>query len=207
MSVIKMDFLSNFVEKISALSDQTKQPVIFVAGLGASGKTTLCKKLTAHFGDGVVIESDWFLSNNSEDRRQKIASGEMLENPSSWYDWESMIDAVQILKEKKTLALQKAWNQKTGIKDLNITMKLNADAFTPIFVDGIYLLHPEINQHADLTILLDANLDTLQARRTMRDGHRSSPEYLAKKAEWAKKYDIPYFEKHRNQADIIADAG
>jgi uridine kinase len=190
------------IKKIDALSGSMHHPVIFIAGLGASGKTTLCAQLQNHFPDSVVIASDWFLSDSSKLRKEKIARGETPENPMHWYDWNGLILCVNTLQHNKIYHVENGWNQATGEKDFDCTIKIDRKKFAPIFVDGIYLLHPEINKHADLIVLMDAPLETLIQRRQARDGHRSSPEYLAQKTEWARKYDIPYFEAYRNRADI-----
>ena len=189
----------------------TGRKVVYVCGLGGSGKTRFCEDLRQDLG-GITFSSDWYAKYPSKIRHQRmkqaVESGdaeriEAEENPKNWYDWTALLEDSRELRAGRRVTIERAWNQQTGEKDL--TLNLRCPAGRPIWCDGIYLLHPPVKQAADLIILLQASPQAVRERAETRDSHRSSPEYLAYKDELMRKYDLPYFEALKSNADIVID--
>ena len=127
------------------------------------------------------------------------------ENPKNWYDWDLLGSSLQILKETGHLEIRNGWCQQTGDKVLNIDLHLPdpADSDSVIICDGIYLLHDEVKDKADLIVLLDTSIDTCLERTARRDNHRSSKEYLEYKAALVEQYDKPYFNLYSRNAHMV----
>ena len=198
--------------RISNLLTNKSRPLVYICGLGGSGKTTLAKEIAEKLDtDSVAVHSDWWAKYSTTERKKRIGDAlasndperiEQEENPQNWYDvWESIRSDLLTLQETGSLIINTAWNQQTGEKDF--TVELSVPEHGVILFDGIYLLHPEIADIADLIVFLDVHPEECQKRSEQRDAHRSEPEYLAYKAALMQKYDIPYFEKYRERADIV----
>lgn len=203
------------LDAIDSIPTQKKHPVLFLSGLGGMGKTTFAHKVEER-RKSVVVETDWYLTYATEDRKMRIAyalaSGnperiQKEENPLHWYSWDLFTEDILGLQKNGSLKIKNAWNQKTGGKDLNVDLHLQGEKDL-IMCDGIYLLHPPLTALADYIVLLEGGKELSQERTAQRDAHRSSPEYLAYKAELLEKYDLPYVERYRKNADCtIKDFG
>ncbi len=197
---------------IKELLKKKERPILFICGLGGSGKTTLAKYIEKEAEvPCIAVHSDWWLKHPTAERKKRIKDAldsgdpsriEQEENPQNWYgSWEVLASNLQQLQNTGILKLQNAWNQETGEKDS--TVELSTPKNGMIIFDGIYLLHPEISKVSDLTVFLDVPSEVCSKRSENRDNHRSSPEYLAYKTALLQKYDIPYFEKYRDRANFI----
>lgn len=210
-----MQTIDHVVEYIKA-KETDKPLVVFVCGFGGAGKTTFCHKLAGLLSRPcVVFETDWYAKYATAERKERIKAAralqdqdliEMEENPKNWYDWKALISGLQLLKTNGQLRIRHAWCQKTGEKQLSIELILPNVLNSVIICDGIYLLHDEIRQAADVCIRLDTTLDTCLERGRNRDAHRSTPEYLDYKAALTRKYDEPYFECFGMNADFVVSA-
>ncbi|MFA5925891.1 MAG: AAA family ATPase [Parcubacteria group bacterium] len=191
-----------------------KHPIIFICGLGGTGKSTLADKLNKILPiDCEIVRLDWYLKHSTGDRKNRIkkaleSGGSNLvkkeENPFNWNDFEKLKDDLLHFQQESELDIKSAWNQKTGEKDTDIQIKFK----TPnglIICEGIYLLHPEIASIADFIILLRTTEEQAVRRMEQRDAHRSSKEYLAYKSKLQKEYDVPYFNKYAHNASVSID--
>ena len=195
---------------IESLLQEKERIIVFVCGLGGAGKTTFANNLVEQDVNSIALHSDWWLKYPTLERRKRIQNAiesgdensiEIEENPKNWYDWESMKEDILLLQEKGRVDVHDAWNQNTGLKNLKVPLEFFHKGV--IICDGIYLLHPEIVDIADFTVLLDVPFEVCRKRSDKRDEHRNSSEYLALKAHLTEKYDVPYFEKYRNNANLI----
>ena len=204
--------MNNLHKLIAKLLKNKKRPILFICGLGGSGKTTLAKQIESEADiSSVAVHSDWWLKYSTVVRKKRIKDAldsgdskliEQEENPQNWYKrWETLSTNLHTLQSTGKLTIHSAWNQKTGEKDLTVKLKVPENGL--IIFDGIYLLHPEIAYTADFIVLLDLPPEVCRKRSEKRDSHRSSPEYLAYKASLLQKYDIPYFDKYRSNADYL----
>jgi uridine kinase len=185
--------------------------VVFVCGLGGAGKTQFCLNYSKMPGlEGPALHVDWYLKYASLERRARmaaaVASGdperiEAEENPINWEDWPALTTAITTLRGEGRLGVTRGWNQLTGEKDFDTTLEAADDAV--IWCDGVMLQHPGIAEFADTIVLLEVSDETDVARGEARDGHRNDAEYLAYKRGLKKKYDLPYFERYRDVADLV----
>jgi len=189
-----------------------KHPIIFICGLGGTGKSTLSTKLSNLLSrECNILSLDWYLIHSTNDRKEDIKKAlesrdqeliEQRENPVNWNDYDKLKKDLVYLQEHSHLEVRDAWNQKSGEKDLEINIQFeNKDGI--IICEGICLLHPQISSLADLIICLEVSEEETVKRTNQRDLHRSSPEYLAYKAKLQEKYDIPYFKNNVNAADLV----
>lgn len=205
--------MASTLEAITSLAATKPRPIIFICGLGGSGKTTFCYQLVEALEiAAVVFQTDLYAKYATQERKQRIAdalaSGDPTriaqeENPRHWYDWQALKKDLLALQRTGALEIRGGWNQATGLKDAHESLRLPPDGPGVILVDGIYLLDPGIRPLADLVLLLEAPAPELERRRQQRDGHRSSPEYLRYKQSLAEKYDTPYFARYRSRADQV----
>jgi uridine kinase len=187
--------------------------VVFVCGFGGAGKSTVCRRLSQELKrSSVVFETDWYARFATVERKKRISDAlasddpvriEAEENPKNWYDWQKLEADLKMLRETGSIYVQHGWNQSTGDKDLSFQLLLPPTPNCVTICDGIYLLHEEIRETADLKILLMTPTSVCLERTENRDKHRSSKEYLEYKAGLVEKYDRPYFAEHGQHADYL----
>ena len=203
----------NLIRKLKRLRKKNDVSTIFICGFGGAGKTTFCNYLKSKLEpNAVVFECDWFLKYPTFIRRAQIKtaldSGNARriieeENPKNWYDWMLLTTSLKTLTQEKMLSLENAWSQETGNKDLAVNLAISQDPGAVILVDGIYLLHDTIRDIADHIVLLDVPISHCIERTLKRDTHRSTRSYLEYKVSLLHKYDKPYFDELKEQADTI----
>lgn len=204
--------MNNLRQHIKKLFRKKNRPIVFICGFGGSGKTTLAKQIENELdAPCVVVNSDWWLKYSTIERKKRIKEAlnskvskciKQEENPKNWYgSWKLVGADLKKLQTTKRLNIQNAWNQRTGKKDLNIELSVQEKGI--IIFDGIYLLHPEIIKIADFVIFLNVPAEICRKRSEKRDAHRNSAEYLSYKESLVQKYDIPYFYKYKNKADLF----
>ena len=187
--------------------------IVFVCGLGGSGKTFFAHQLQEKIGRSAVsFHTDWYATYSTSVRKERIQeaidSGDSIrieqeENPRNWYSWLELQQGLKTLQSTGHLHIPNAWNQETGEKDLEVECTLQDHPSGVIICDGIYLLHPEMEQSADVIIYLSVSKNVVLERANKRDGHRSSSEYLAYKASLLDKYDLEYYKQYEQKADIV----
>jgi uridine kinase len=207
------------LEKVAQIVRAKKEPgkplIVFVCGMGGSGKTTFCKNLKRILGENCIgFHTDWYATYPTEERKARIKAAleskdqtriEREENPKNWYSWTKLKEDLTSLKASGHLEIQNAWNQATGNKDLAIDLSAKDPSEMIILCDGIYLFHPSIIGSSDFVISLHVSQDELNRRASARDSHRSSQEYLDYKASLIEKYDIQYYKEYEKIADLIVD--
>jgi uridine kinase len=203
--------IENVVESIKVARSAGNRTAVFVCGLGGVGKSTISGRL-AELLNGVVVESDWYLRHSTAERRRRIADAltsgdpsfvEAEENPQNWYDWSAFRRDIEQLRDTGNVVIDDAWAQSTGEKSDSVA--IHADAGQPIICEGIYLLDAEVSDLSDVSVLLTVSGHVARERAEERDRHRSDETYLAYKRELLWKYDLPYFERHQGNADIVID--
>jgi len=187
--------------------------VVFVCGFGGAGKSTFCHRLSQGLKrSSVIFETDWYARYATVERKQRISDAlssadplliESEENPKNWYDWTKLESDLKELRETGYLWVRNAWNQASGEKDLSFQLLLPPTNNCVTICDGIYLLHEEIRETADLRVLLATPVSVCLERTEQRDKHRSSKEYLDYKAGLVEKYDKPYFAANSQYADYL----
>ncbi len=203
----------NLNEKIKEIQSKKSHPIIFIAGMGGSGKTTFAKKLVAENINAIHFELDWYHVYASKERHKRIQEAfdskdqkriDSEADPIYWYDFDAFKNAITTLQREGKLHVNNAWEQKTGEKiaehDLDFKGK---DGL--IVCDGDDLIHSEIISLADLSILLDVSPDEARHRAEERDKHRADTAHLARKRLIMETYDIPYFAENKKNVDMVLE--
>lgn len=203
--------MTGLKRQMRLLLAEKKQPILFLCGLGGSGKTAAADRIAEQSeSNTIVLHCDWWLRYPTEERKKRIKSAcgsgdpEKIareENPKNWCDWIALRKDLLKLQATGHATLYDAWDQRTGLKNLKVPISFPYDGL--IILEGIYLLHPEITDIADFIVLLDVPKHISRRRAEARDHHRSPSAYLAYKAALVEKYDVPYFQQYRTQADMI----
>lgn len=197
--------------KLKELQSKKSHSIVFVSGLGGSGKTFLAKKLVEENPNARHFELDWYLVLPSSERGEKIQKAlnssnqkeiDREANPINWYDYDAFKKDLRNFQKTGKFNIENAWDQKTGEK-VGIHSLDFGNKNGLIICDGDYLLHSEVASLADLVVLLDLSPEEARRRAEERDRHRSNPEHLARKRFIAQNYDLSYFQKNRPNAEII----
>jgi uridine kinase len=136
---------------------------IAVAGVSGSGKSTVAKKLKAHFG-GTIISSDWYYKDNS---RLPTEERDLLnfDIPEGIGFDELGANLTGLRNSEEITAPQYDFNThcRTGVMKKIAPAEFN-------FVDGILILYaPELKDKFTLTIYVDAPDEIAKERRIERD--------------------------------------
>lgn len=201
----------NLDKYIKEIESKKLHPIIFVAGMGGSGKTTFAKKLVAENLNAVHFELDWYHVYASKERHKRIQEAfnskdqkriDMEADPIYWYDFDAFRKDITTLQQEGKLLVKNAWEQQTGekIAEYNLDFKGKKGL---IVCEGDDLIHPEIISLADFSILLDVSPDEARRRAEERDKHRSDVAHLARKRLIMETYDVPYFDANKKNVTLI----
>jgi uridine kinase len=187
---------------IQKLLSEKEHPVVFVCGFSGSGKTTTALHIAATYPNTKILHLDWYITYITKVRRVLMEEKKIPEDPQTWYDWDVFLSHIVELQKNGSVALPGAWDQKTNSKTLEVHLNFEGQSGL-ILCDGIYLLHPEIKALADVVILKALNFEESNRRANLRDSYKNDTDYFAYKVALREKYDKPYFDEHRLNADII----
>ena len=158
----------NIANAIDELSESQSLLRVGVSGLGGSGKSTLCRRLSEHFsGRAFHFECDLFAKYGTVERRRRIADAlesgdpitiEQEENPKNWYGWDDIEKTLEGLRRKGSYVFAHGWNQQTGEKDKEAVFQLPNNEHPILLVDCIYLLHDPVRNWFDLSVFVDTPL-------------------------------------------------
>ncbi len=203
---------SEFLQSLALLLTKQALVTVFIAGLPGSGKITFARQLCERFDkQSVFFSLDWFVWYSSAERRSRIqeviSSGDKMRmetelNPLGWYDFDAFYHALETLKTEHHITLKRLWNQKSGEKDLAVSLSL-PQTHTLIVCEGSELLGDDALPHADLIVFLDVSLKVSHERLKRRDQHRSDSKYLDIKLAITKKYDIPFNNTYKKNAHFV----
>lgn len=201
-----------FLQLLQLLMRKQTVVTVFVSGLPGSGKTTFALELCSLFPDqSAFFSQDWFLDFSSPKRRSRIleaiASGnraniEHESNPRNWYDINALFVSLETLKSKRHVELKQLWNQKTGEKDVQISISLPEKSALIVCEDS-YLFDENAVPQADIIVYLDVALAVSHQRQVDRDRHRTDAEYFDLKRKITEQYDMPYITANRQNIHFV----
>ncbi len=131
-----------------SLLAKKKNPIVFICGLGASGKTTLAQQLRTLFPECLsTLHLDWYLKHSTEERKQRIVKAKLSgdkkvvekeENPRNWYDWDAFEQDLLNFQKTGKVKIDGIWNQKSGKKDLNMELSIDQNTQGIIICAGVF---------------------------------------------------------------------
>lgn len=149
------------------LSHPSDPFVIGIAGGSASGKTTVCTRITQRLaGQRVVLLSlDEFYRDLTQEEKDNI-SDVNFDCPGA-FDVPTMVACLDVLKQSEAVDVP-VYDFVTSSRSKDKTRKVNpADV---VIVEGILVLHiPEIAKRCNMKIFVDTDDDVRLARRIFRD--------------------------------------
>ena len=150
----------------ASLSAHAEPFIIAVAGGSASGKTHIARLLVESLGaDRAALYS---MDNYFAPEKQ---SPEHYLNGSINYDHPTAVDLKRLAEDLKRLKA----GQSVRIKEYTYGREVELEKFVTtepsefIILEGLYVLHPELNDLTDLKVFVDVDVDTRLQRRLKRD--------------------------------------
>ncbi|MCK7615926.1 hypothetical protein [Roseibium sediminicola] len=206
----------NFVDQgqvIDFMASLMRRPdvcVVGVSGFAGAGKTTLCETTVSAYPEQVVrLNCDLFSAFSIQERRERIdnafASGnpEVIEaemNPRNWYDWKGIHHAIDGLRQRRAFETNKAWNHTTGLLDAHYSKALPPAGPVVVLCDCIFLLHEPVRTWLEHSLLVQSSHDAIAVRRSNRAKDKEAERQARERQE---RFEVPYFERHSEYADIV----
>ena len=164
---LKKDFekndlqLERLFEKIEELLQQKNNIIVTIEGSGASGKTTLGRRLEEKFQCVVLHMDDFFL-------RPEQRTKERLSEPGGNVDRERFFEeVVSPLSRSETIEYRRF---DCSTFTLLPAVKIEPDRLT--IVEGAYSTHPELGKYYDLSVFMNISRE-LQKKRILK---RNTPD-------------------------------
>ena len=153
--------------RIDALLEEKAQVVVAIDGPAASGKTTLCARLAAHYGAQALHMDDYFLQPHQR-------TPERYAEPGGNVDRERFLSEVLVPLSRGEAYVSRRFDCKTMA--LLEGVQVRPGALT--VVEGSYSLHPALAPYYDLRVLLAVDVKTQSARILMREGEEKHRQFI-----------------------------
>lgn len=169
--------------RIAALLEEKPRVVVAIDGPCASGKTTLAAHLASESGAAVLHMDDFFLQPHQR-------TPERFAQPGGNVDAERFLAEVLLPLSRGEAFLYRRFD--CGTQALLPGVRMTPGRLT--IVEGSYSLHPMLEAHYDLRVLLGVRVDTQSARILARDGEKKHARFIS---EW-----IPLENRYFEATDI-----
>jgi uridine kinase len=185
--------LPEILNRVHQLSTSKQLVLIGIDGCGGSGKSTFAAELSSSLGLVPVIHVDDFYKPSQE--RSRITSSQ----PVGWqFDWQRL--------ERDVLKPLNAGGE-ANYQWYDWTLDCLADwrnikALSPIILEGIYALRPELSMYYDLRLWIECPRDVRLQRGLERDGAHARSQW---EDDWMKEEDryIASYSPHLQAHTII----
>jgi len=181
------------LNRVRQLSNLKQLVLIGIDGCGGSGKSTFAAELSISLGLVPVIHVDDFYKPSQE--RSRFTSSK----PVGWqFDWQRL--------EREVLSPLKAGGdanyQRYDWKTDRLAEWRNIRALSPIILEGIYVLRPELSMYYDLRLWIECPRDIRLKRGLERDGEHARSQW---EDDWMKEEDryIVSYNPHLQAHKII----
>jgi uridine kinase len=178
--------------------------VISIAGGTASGKTTVCRKITQHLGDQrvVLVSLDEFYRDLTPEECRRITDINF-DEPAA-FDIKSMVECLDALIRCEAVDVP-VYDFVTSRR--STTQVRHIPAADVVIIEGILVLHiPEILQRSNMKIFVDTDDDVRLARRIRRDTVERGRDVEGVISQYTR-FVKPSFEKYilpsKSNADVI----
>ena len=183
--------LPEILERVRQLSASKQLVLIGIDGCGGSGKSTFAAELSNSLGSVPVIHIDDFYKSSQE--RSLLTSSKPI---GCQFDWQRLErDVLKPLKAGSEANYQRYdWNMDCLADWRNI------QDLSPIIIEGIYVLRPELLMYYDLRLWIECPRDLRLKRGLERDGENARSQW---EDDWMNEEDIyiakfnPHLQAHK----------
>eukprot|EP01091_Cochliopodium_minus_P007014 TRINITY_DN16957_c0_g1_i1.p1 TRINITY_DN16957_c0_g1~~TRINITY_DN16957_c0_g1_i1.p1 ORF type:complete len:265 (+),score=67.76 TRINITY_DN16957_c0_g1_i1:375-1169(+) len=207
-NIIKPQSLPSFLDfTIPDKSTKDSPFIIGVAGGTASGKTSVCKKISELVGNErvVIISQDSYYKNLTKEDLLNVHNYNF-DHPDS-FDWELLEDQIIDLRNNKSIDIP-YYDFVTHQRDLKTSKLISADV---IILEGILMFYKkEITDLMDLKLFVETDDDIRLVRRIRRDikeRGRDIEGVLFQYEKFVKPAFDNYIAPSKKRADIIIPRG
>jgi uridine kinase len=185
--------LPEILNRVRQLSISKQLVLIGIDGCGGSGKSTFAAELSCSLGSVPVIHIDDFYKSSQE--RSRLTNPK----PIGWqFDWQRLErDVLKPLNAGGEAIYQRYdWNMDRLADWRNIR------TLSPIIIEGIYTLRPELSMYYDLRLWIECPRDIRLKRGLERDGDHARSQW---EDDWMKEEDryIASYNPHLQVHKII----
>ncbi len=187
-------------EKLAGI--EGRPPVIALEGMLGSGKSTAAEHITKGLSrHPVIFGMDAFICISRKRMGEMLAAGPIvLEN---WYSLDKVREAITRAGRRENFVLPNLYNLENG--DFDRDMPVDATQADLILVEGLFSMHPALQDLLDLTIWIEIDPELAKSRAEQRDyrDRNLTPE------QWQKKLLIywegykPWMSQFKQDADLI----
>jgi uridine kinase len=160
--------VSEISDRVRELSGSKQCILIGIDGYGGSGKSTFAAELSESLEAAPIISIDDFYKPSRERKREPAP------HAFGWqFDWQRLEKEVLKPLNTKGSARYRRYDWKTdGLANMR-TMQ----AGSPIIIEGVYILRPELVSYYDLRLWIECPKEIRLQRGIVRDGEQARSQW------------------------------
>jgi len=155
--------------RIDALLKEKTRVLVAVDGPAASGKTTIARQLAERYGAQVLHMDDYFLQPHQR-------TPERYAEPGGNVDRERFLEEVLLPLSRGEAYIRRRFD--CAAMTLGVGERVEPGRL--IVAEGSYSMHPALESHYDLRVLLAVDAQTQSRRILLRNGEEKYRQFLAR---------------------------